>query len=136
MRSPDTVIKMNFIKSAERLIEIQKSLAENAKNTKEMRKEKSALTKEVLEYMIQHNIDDHVHDGYEIVKSEREVKSKLSIEMIEGMLENFEGEELDQEKIERIVNAIVEAESTDEKKTVLAIKKKRQPKPKKSIDDS
>lgn len=129
------IIAMNFIKSAERLIEIQKSLADNAKTTKEMRKEKSALSKEILEYMTKHDIKDHVHDGYEIVNVERGVKAKVTIEMIEGMLENFEGEDLDREKIERIINAIVEAENTDEKKNVLAIKKKRQPKAKKSSDD-
>jgi hypothetical protein len=118
----------SFIKNAEKYIELHKTLIDNAKTTKEMRKEKSALGKELLEYMMQHQIADHVFDGFELVNKERDVKNKLSIEMIEGMLENFVNENLDQDKIDRIVNAIVESEVSDEKKNALVVKKIKEPK--------
>jgi hypothetical protein len=69
-----------------------------------------------------------VFDGFELVNKERDVKNKLSIEMIEGMLENFVNENLDQDKIDRIVNAIVESEVSDEKKNALVVKKIKEPK--------
>jgi hypothetical protein len=112
---------------SEKFIELHKNLIENAKTTKTMRKEKSMLGKELLEYMLKHEIADHVHDGFEIVASERDVKNKLNVEMIEGMLENFVNENLDQEKIDKIITAIVESELSDEKKTVLTVKKTKQP---------
>ncbi|AGE56204.1 hypothetical protein PBCVNEJV1_163L [Paramecium bursaria Chlorella virus NE-JV-1] len=126
-------VKMNFVKSAERFIELHKNLIENAKTTKEMRKEKAIIGKELLEYMIKHKIADHPHDGFEIVAKERDVKNKLSVEMIEGMLENFVNENLDQEKINKIINAIIKSEESDEKKMSLAVKKTKDPRdPKKT----
>lgn len=128
----------SFISSVERLVELHKNLAAAAAAQKDMKKEKSMLMKEVLEYMISHDIKDHIVDDFEIVNTEREVKNKLSLEFIEGMLEQFNNETLDQEKIDSIVSAIAESESTGEMKNSLSIKKKKQPRAKKSkkTDDS
>lgn len=117
-----------FIKNVERYVELHKNLAEAAKTTKDMRKEKTILGKELLEYMMQHQIADHVHDGFEIINKIREVKNKLSVEMIEGMLENFVNENLDAEKIDRIVTAIVESEMSGDTKNALVVKKVKEPK--------
>ena len=117
-----------FIKNVERYVELHKNLAEAAKTTKDMRKEKTILGKELLEYLIQHQIDNHIHDGFEIINKIREVKNKLSVEMIENMLENFVNENLDSEKIDRIVTAIVESELTGDTKNALVIKKVKEPK--------
>ena len=117
-----------FIKNVERYVQLHKNLAEAAKTTKDMRKEKTILGKELLEYLIQHQIDNHIHDGFEIINKIREVKNKLSVEMIEGMLENFVNENLDSEKIDRIITAIVESELTGDTKNALVIKKVKEPK--------
>jgi hypothetical protein len=130
---------MNFIKSAESYISLHKNLIEAAKSTKEMRKEKKILGDQLLEYMLQHDLKDHVHDGYELINKESSMKNKLSIEMIEGMLEQFVNENLDQPKIDKIVQAIVESELSDEKKNSLQIKKSKapkEPKAKKSKTDT
>ena len=117
-----------FVNNVERYVELHKNLMEAAKTTKDMRKEKTALGKELLEYMIQHQIADHVHDGLEIINKTREVKNKLSVELIEGMLENFVNENLDAEKIGRIVTAIVESEMSGDTKNALVVKKVKEPK--------
>jgi len=116
-----------FIHNVERYVELHKNLAEAAKTTKDMRKEKTMLGKELLEYMMQHQIADHTHDGFEIINKIREVKNKLSVEMIEGMLENFVNENLDAEKIDRIVTAIVESEMSGDTKNALVVKKVKEP---------
>jgi nucleoside diphosphate kinase len=118
----------SFIQNAEKYVELHKNLIENAKATKNFRKEKSALGKELLEYMMQHQIADHVFDGFELVNKEREVKNKLSIEMIENMLENFVNESLSQDKIDSIVNAIVESELSGDTKNALVVRKTKEPK--------
>ena len=117
-----------FINTVERYVELHKNLMEASKASKDMRKEKTALGKELLEYMIQHQIADHVHDGLEIINKTREVKNKLSVELIEGMLENFVNENLDAEKIGRIVTAIVESEMSGDTKNALVVKKVKEPK--------
>jgi hypothetical protein len=117
-----------FIHNVERYVELHKNLTEAAKTTKDMRKEKTMLGKELLEYMMQHQIADHTHDGFEIINKIREVKNKLSVEMIEGMLENFVNENLDAEKIDRIVTAIVESEMSGDTKNALVVKKVKEPK--------
>lgn len=126
----------SFINSIERFVELHKNLIDAAKTTKDMRKEKATLGKEILEYMVQHNIKDHVVDDFEIINVEREVKAKLTLETIEAMLEAVVNETLDQEKIDSIVSAISAAETTGETKNALSIKKKKQPKERKSKKSS
>lgn len=127
----------SFINSIERFVELHKNLIDAAKTTKDMRKEKATLGKEILDYMVQHNIKDHVVDDFEIINVEREVKAKLTLETIEAMLEAVVNETLDQEKIDSIVSAISAAETTGETKNALSIKKKKkQPKERKSKKSS
>ena len=57
----------------------------------------------------------------------------MSIEVIEGMLEQFCNETLDQQKIDRIVSAIANSELSGDTKNTLTIKKKKgEKKPRKS----
>ena len=124
---------MDFIKNAERFVELHMNLAEIAKTTKDIRKEKAILGKELLEYMVSHNIKDHVYEDFTILNNEKEVKNKLSLEVVEGMLEHFCNETLDQQKIDSILSAIADTELSGETKNSLSIKKNKQPKqPRKS----
>jgi hypothetical protein len=118
---------MDFIKNVERYIELHQNLINVAKTTKDMRKEKTILGKELLEYMMSHNIKEHAYEDFELINNEKEVKNKLSLEIIEGMLEQFNNETLDQGKIDSIISAIANSENSGDIKNSLSIKKKKQP---------
>ena len=124
---------MDFLKNVERYVELHQNLIDVAKTTKDMRKEKTILGKELLEYMVSHNIKEHTYEDFDIINNEKEVKNKMSIEVIEGMLEQFNNEVLDQQKIDRIVSAIANSELSGDTKNTLSIKKKKgEKKPRKS----
>ncbi|AGE55809.1 hypothetical protein ATCVMN08101_957L [Acanthocystis turfacea Chlorella virus MN0810.1] len=124
---------MEFIKNVERYVELHQNLIDVAKTTKDMRKEKTILGKELLEYMVSHNIKEHTYEDFDLINNEKEVKNKMSIEVIEGMLEQFNNEVLDQQKIDRIVSAIANSELSGDTKNTLSIKKKKgEKKPRKS----
>lgn len=124
---------MEFIRNVERYVELHVNLIEVAKTTKDMRKEKTILGKELLEYMVSHNIKEHTYEDFDLINNEKEVKNKMSIEVIEGMLEQFNNEVLDQQKIDRIVSAIANSELSGDTKNTLSIKKKKgEKKPRKS----
>jgi hypothetical protein len=119
---------MEFIKQTERFVELHKNILDANKLLKDSKKEKTILGKEILEYMVSHRMETHEHDGFAIVAKEVEKKGKMSIEFIENLLENLIGDMLDEEKIQQIVNALVESESTGDTKNVLSIKKMKEPK--------
>jgi hypothetical protein len=124
---------MDFIKNVERYVELHQNLIDIAKTTKESRKEKTILGKELLEYMVSHNIKEHSYEDFDIINNEKEVKNKMSIEVIEGMLEQICNEVLDQQKIDRIISAIANSELSGDTKNSLSIKKKKgEKKPRKS----
>ena len=124
---------MDFLKNIERYVELHQNLIDVAKTTKDMRKEKTILGKELLEYMVSHNIKEHSYEDFDIINNEKEVKNKMSIEVIEGMLEQFNNEVLDQQKIDSIISAIANSELSGDTKNSLSIKKKKgEKKPRKS----
>ncbi|AGE57826.1 hypothetical protein ATCVNTS1_958L [Acanthocystis turfacea Chlorella virus NTS-1] len=124
---------MDFLKNVERYVELHQNLIDIAKTTKESRKEKTILGKELLEYMVSHNIKEHSYEDFDIINNEKEVKNKMSIEIIEGMLEQFNNEVLDQQKIDSIISAIANSELSGDTKNSLSIKKKKgEKKPRKS----
>jgi len=124
---------MDFLRNVERYVELHQNLIDVAKTTKDMRKEKTILGKELLEYMVSHNIKEHTYEDFDIINNEKEVKNKMSIEVIEGMLEQFNNEVLDQQKIDRIISAIANSELSGDTKNSLSIKKKKgEKKPRKS----
>ncbi|ABT16903.1 hypothetical protein ATCVNEJV2_926L [Acanthocystis turfacea Chlorella virus NE-JV-2] len=124
---------MDFLKNVERYVELHQNLIDVAKTTKDMRKEKTILGKELLEYMVSHNIKEHSYEDFDIINNEKEVKNKMSIEVIEGMLEQFNNEVLDQQKIDSIISAIANSELSGDTKNSLSIKKKKgEKKPRKS----
>ena len=126
---------MEFIKNIERYVELHQNLIDAAKTTKDMRKEKGALGKELLEYMVSHDIKEHAYEDFDILAVEKEVKNKMSIEIIEGMLEQFNNEVLDQQKIDSIISAIANSELSGDTKFSLSIKKQKkkgEKKPRKS----
>ena len=124
---------MDFLKNIERYVELHQNLIDVAKTTKDMRKEKTILGKELLEYMVSHNIKEHSYEDFDIINNEKEVKNKMSIEIIEGMLEQFNNEVLDQQKIDSIISAIANSELSGDTKNTLSIKKKKgEKKPRKS----
>ena len=123
---------MDFLKNVERYVELHQNLIDVAKTTKDMRKEKTILGKELLEYMVSHNIKEHSYEDFDIINNEKEVKNKMSIEVIEGMLEQFNNEVLDQQKIDRIISAIANSELSGDTKNSLSIKKKKGEKKRKS----
>ena len=124
---------MDFIRNVERYVELHQNLIDVAKTTNDLRKEKTILGKELLEYMVSHNIKEHSYEDFDIINNEKEVKNKMSIEVIEGMLEQFNNEVLDQQKIDRIVSAIANSELSGDTKNTLSIKKKKgEKKPRKS----
>lgn len=116
---------MEFIKNIERYVELHQNLIDAAKTTKDMRKEKTILGKELLEYMVSHNIKEHAYEDFDILAVEKEVKNKMSIEIVEGMLEQFCNETLDQQKIDSIVSAIANSELSGDTKFSLSIKKQK-----------
>ena len=72
----------------------------------------------------------HEIDGFTVVNKETEVKGKLSIEMLEAMLENLIGDTVTQDYVDKILSALVNQETGDVKNT-LVIKKLKEPKEKK-----
>jgi chromosomal replication initiation ATPase DnaA len=119
---------MEFVKKAERFVELHKNILDANKLMKDAKKEKTILSKEILEYMTAHHMETHEHDGFAIVAKELAKKTKMSIEFIENMLENLIGDTLDEEKIQQIISALVESETSTDTKNVLSIKKMKEPK--------
>ena len=131
---------MEFIANVERFVELHKNIAEASKAMKDSKKEKTILGKQILEYMIAHHIPSHEIDGFTVVNKETPVKGKLSLEMIEAMLENLIGDTVTQDYVDKIVTALANTGEGDVKNT-LQIKKIKEPKEprgkkgKKSADD-
>ena len=77
-----------------------------------------------------HHMSTHEIDGFTVVNKETEVKGKLSLEMIEAMLENLIGDTVTQDYVDKILSALMNQETGDVKNT-LVIKKLKEPKEKK-----
>lgn len=122
---------MEFISNVERFVELHKNIAEAAKLMKDSKKEKTILGKQILEYMVTHHMASHEVDGFTVINKEVEVKGKMTLEMVEAMLEGIIGETISQEYIDRIVTALANTGEGDVKNT-LSIKKIKEPKQKKS----
>jgi hypothetical protein len=118
---------MEFITNVERFVELHKNIAEASKAMKDSKKEKTILGKQILEYMIAHHMSSHEIDGFTVVNKETEVKGKLSLEMIEAMLENLIGDTVTQDYVDKILSALMNQETGDVKNT-LVIKKLKEPK--------
>jgi hypothetical protein len=85
--------------------------------------------------MIAHHMSSHEIDGFTVVNKETEVKGKLSLEMIEAMLENLIGDTVTQDYVDKILSALMNQETGDVKNS-LQIKKIKEPKKsKKSTGD-
>jgi hypothetical protein len=126
---------MEFITNVERFVELHKNIAEASKAMKDSKKEKTILGKQILEYMIAHHMSSHEIDGFTVVNKETEVKGKLSLEMIEAMLENLIGDTVTQDYVDKILSALMNQETGDVKNS-LQIKKIKEPKKsKKSTGD-
>ena len=124
---------MDFLRNVERYVELHQNLIDIAKTTKESRKEKTILGKDILEHMVSHKMLEHSYEDFELINNEKEVKNKMSIDIIEGMLEQFCNETLDQQKIDSIISAIANSELSGDTKNSLSIKKKKgEKKPRKS----
>ena len=121
---------MEFIANVERFVELHKNIVAAQKAMKDSKKEKTMLGKQILEYMIAHHMATHEIDGFTVVNKETEVKGKLSIEMLEAMLENLIGDTVTQDYVDKILSALVNQETGDVKNT-LVIKKLKEPKEKK-----
>lgn len=121
---------MEFITNVERFVELHKNIAEASKAMKDSKKEKTILGKQILEYMVNHHMASHEVDGFTVVNKETEVKGKLSLEMIEAMLEGIIGETVSQEYVDKIVTALANTGEGDVKNS-LQIKKIKEPKQKK-----
>jgi len=122
---------MEFVNNVERFIELHKNIVDAQKAMKKSKKEKTILGKQILEYMMTHHIDSHDADGFTVINKETPVKGKISIEMLEAMLENLIGDTVTQEYVEKILSALMNQE-TDDVKNTLAIKKIKEPKEKKT----
>jgi hypothetical protein len=122
---------MEFITNVERFVELHKNIAEASKAMKDSKKEKTILGKQILEYMMTHHMAAHEVDGFSVINKETEVKGKLSIEMLEAMLENLIGDTVTQDYVDKILSALMNQETGDVKNT-LQIKKIKEPKEKKS----
>jgi len=122
---------MEFITNVERFVELHKNIVEAQKAMKDSKKEKTILSKQILEYMMTHHMSSHEIDGFTVVNKETEVKGKLSLEMIEAMLENLIGDTVTQDYVDKILSALMNQETGDVKNT-LVIKKLKEPKEKKS----
>jgi hypothetical protein len=123
---------MEFISNIERFVELHKNILNAQKAMKDSKKEKAILGKQILEYMTSHRLSSHEVDGFAVITKETEKKSKLSLEMVEAMLENLIGDTLTQEYVDKVLSALVDTESSGEIKTTLQIKKVKAPKEKKS----
>ena len=75
-------------------------------------------------------MSSHEVDGFTVVNKETEVKGKLSIEMLEAMLENLIGDTVTQDYVDKILSALMNQETGDVKNS-LQIKKIKEPKQKK-----
>jgi len=132
---------MEFITNVERFVELHKNIAEASKAMKDSKKEKTILGKQILEYMMTHHMAVHEMDGFSVINKETEVKGKLSLEMIEAMLENLIGDTVTQDYVDKILSALMNQETTGDVKNTLVIKKLKEPKEpkqkkgKKSADD-
>jgi len=128
---------MEFITNVERFVELHKNIAEASKAMKDSKKEKTILGKQILEYMIAHHMSSHEIDGFTVVNKETEVKGKLSLEMIEAMLENLIGDTVTQDYVDKILSALMNQETGDVKNSlqIKKIKEPKQKKGKKSADD-
>ena len=118
---------MEFISNVERFVELHKNIVAAQKAMKDSKKEKTILGKQILEYMIAHHMATHEIDGFTVVNKETEVKGKLSLEMIEAMLENLIGDTVTQDYVDKILSALMNQETGDVKNT-LVIKKLKEPK--------
>jgi hypothetical protein len=121
---------MEFISNVERFVELHKNIAEASKAMKDSKKEKTILGKQILEYMVAHHMASHEVDGFTVVNKETEVKGKMTLEMVEAMLEGIIGDTVTQEYVDRIVTALANTGEGDVKNT-LQIKKIKEPKEKK-----
>ena len=128
---------MEFITNVERFVELHKNIAEASKAMKDSKKEKTILGKQILEYMVNHHMASHEVDGFTVVNKETEVKGKLSLEMIEAMLEGIIGETVSREYVDKIVTALANTGEGDVKNSlqIKKIKEPKQKKGKKSADD-
>jgi len=122
---------MEFISNIERFVSLHKNILNAQKAMKDSKKEKAILGKQILEYMTSHRLASHEVDGFSVLTKETEKKSKLSLEMVEAMLENLIGDTLTQEYVDKVLSALVDTESSGEIKTTLQIKKVKEPKEKK-----
>ena len=122
---------MEFITNVERFVELHKNIAEASTLMKDSKKEKTILGKQILEYMMTHHMAAHEVDGFSVINKETEVKGKMTLEMVEAMLEGIIGETISQEYIDKIVTALANTGEGDVKNT-LQIKKIKEPKEKKS----
>jgi len=118
---------MEFISNVERFVELHKNIAEASKAMKDSKKEKTILGKQILEYMVTHHMSSHEVDGFTVVNKESEVKGKMTLEMVEAMLEGIIGETISQEYVDRIVTALANTGEGDVKNS-LQIKKIKEPK--------
>jgi hypothetical protein len=119
---------MEFITNVERFVELHKNIAAAQKAMKDSKKEKTILGKQILEYMMTHHMATHEVDGFTVVNKETEVKGKLSLEMIEAMLENLIGDTVTQDYVDKILSALMNQETTGDVKNTLVIKKLKEPK--------
>jgi hypothetical protein len=128
---------MEFITNVERFVELHKNIAEASKAMKDSKKEKTILGKQILEYMVNHHMAVHEVDGFSVINKETEVKGKLSLEMIEAMLENLIGDTVTQDYVDKILSALMNQETGDVKNSlqIKKIKEPKQKKGKKSADD-
>jgi hypothetical protein len=119
---------MEFIANVERFVELHKNIAAAQKAMKDSKKEKTILGKQILEYMMTHHMAVHEMDGFSVINKETEVKGKLSLEMIEAMLENLIGDTVTQDYVDKILSALMNQETTGDVKNTLVIKKLKEPK--------
>ena len=118
---------MEFVANAERFIALHKNIIDSQKSMKDAKKEKTILGKQLLEYMLLHGMGSHEVDGFSMVNKETEKKGKLSIEMVEAMLENLIGDTMTQEYVDKVLSALVDTESSGEMKSTLQVKKIKEP---------
>jgi len=130
---------MEFIANVERFVELHKNIVEAQKAMKDSKKEKTILSKQILEYMMTHHMESHEIGGFTVINKESTVKGKLSLEMIEAMLEGIIGDTVTQNYVDKILSALMNQESGDVKNS-LVIKKLKEPKKekksKKTTDDN
>lgn len=119
---------MDFVKNVERFVDLHTTILDANKSMKEHKKEKASLGKEILGYMVSHHMDTYDAGKFVITNKEMERKEKLSVDFVEGMLEHLIGDTLDQEKLDRIISALLESERSGETKNVLSVKKLKESK--------